>query len=212
MRPATIGRDTADTGAHNPVRCPLFAQLVAGLETLGRPHVIDLGPACAALLERLAPMQGRLQVVDLPKALAQWQPHPDDPQPGRWFVDWLLPSGPRPADAVFAWDLPNYLPLDTTAALMRALAARCRRGALVHMLATYAHPDMPATPARYVPTGEDALLCESSGAPRIAAPRHTSMALDEAFVDLRPERAVLLKSGMQEMTFRVEVTSWPPRR
>lgn len=211
MRPATIGRDPAGTGRQDPVRCPLFAQLMASLETLGRPHVIDLGPASCALLERLAPMQARLQVVDLPIALTQWQPDPEDADPGRWLTDWLMPPGPRPADAILAWDLPNYLPLEISAALMRALAARCRRGALVHLLATYAHPDMPATPGRYIPVGEDALLCESHTTSRIAAPRYTSTALDEAFVDLRPERAVLLKSGMQEMTFRVESTAplWP---
>jgi len=203
MRPATIGRDPASSGRQDPVRCPLFAQLMASLESLGRPHVIDLGPAGQALLERLAPMQARLQIVDLPNALAKWQPDPEDAHPQRWFLDWLMPPGPRPADAILAWDLPNYLPLEITAALMHALAARCRRGALVHLLATYAHPDMPATPGRYSPVGEDALRNERGTAPRISAPRYTSTALDEAFVDLRPERAVLLKNGMQEMTFRV---------
>lgn len=212
MRPATSARDSVSTGTQAPVRCPLFAQLMTGLETLDRPHVIDLGPACSALLERLSPMRAHLHVVDLPDAIAHWQPESDDDAPGRWFVDWLLPPGPRPADAVFAWDLPNYLPLDATAALMRALAARCRHGALVHMLATYAHPDMPATPRRYVPVGADGLLCGSTAAPQIAAPRYTSTALDEAFVDLQPERAVLLKNGLQEMTFRVNATSWPKRR
>ncbi len=211
MRPATIGRDSTSTGTQHPVRSPLFAQLLGWLEAMGRPQVIDLGQVCPALLERFATMSAWVQVVDLPHALAQWCAAPEDVNAGRWFVDWLLPPGPRPADAVLAWDLPNYLPLEVSAALMRALATRCRRGALVYMLATYAHPDMPATPGRYVPTGDDALLCESSATPRIAAPRHTSAALDEAFVDLRPERAVLLKNGMQEMTFRVDATAWPPR-
>lgn len=203
MRPATTG-PAPEAGAPATVRSPLFMRVLGMLESRERPVVIDLGSATPELLDRLGPMHARLEVIDLPRALEAWHEPPDAEQPGQHFIDWLLPPGPRPADVVLAWDLPNYLPLPVFGRLMHEVARRCRRGALLHMLATYAHSRMPARPGRYVPEGYDALRCAPANAALIDAPRHSSEAIDAALQGMHMERAVLLRSGLQEMLFEVE--------
>jgi hypothetical protein len=195
---ATDLRSTA-TPVDNALRSPLFAGVLERLRAGSRWSVLDLGKVQPALVSLLQPLQCRLEVADLPA----WLAAAGDlaaARPDTLAIEAVLPPpGERPLDLVLCWDLLNYLPLPLLAALMEAVAARCRQGTAVHALMMYSHRRMPAAPGAYLPCEDGRLVYAPVNEQDCAAPRYSSEQLAARTPRYRTDRAMLLHSGMQEL-------------
>ncbi|RFA29174.1 hypothetical protein CAI21_10415 [Alkalilimnicola ehrlichii] len=125
----------------------------------------------------------------------------------------LLPDGlDEPVDAVFCWDLLNYLSQPALAALGRLFSEIVRPDGLVHALVQTRDNTIPDRPGRYAAMGAETLFGEAgeSAATR-AAPRYTPWDLEKYCGNLVVDRSVMLRNGMQEYLLRVTPDAAGPR-
>ncbi len=185
-----------------PFNAPLWRLAIEELDPEQRCVVLDLGPAVPETVQLLSAYRCRLQIADIADALATIAAAEDTKARMTACATALGPPAPEPLDLVLCWDLWNYLPPTAFAALMHAVAARCRPGARVHGLVVYSEPQMPATPGRFRPQPGGQLLWDVSIAETCAAPRYSPEQLGDALADFRHERGMLLSNGLQEFLYR----------
>lgn len=190
------------------LKAPLFKLLVEQLDATGRRSVLDIGAASTPMLSLLGRSRCRVEIADIASDDGIARMNGDEPADA--LVELAGSLLPRHAeedaaiDVVLCWDIPNYLKPGALSALMRAVAARARPGALVHALVVYSERSMPARPGRFVPT-EDARLVNRGGVVgEIAAPRYSPDDLRRIMHGYEIERAMLLANGMQEFLFRLQ--------
>ncbi len=106
-------------------------------------------------------------------------------------------------DLVFCWDLLNYLKPEAVTALMTAVAARARPGALAHALIVYSERLMPDRPGRFIPDEDYTLVDRAVPGATIDAPRYSPEFLGQIVEPFAIEHARLLANGMQEFLFRL---------
>lgn len=185
-----------------PFNAPLWRLAIEGLDPAQRCVVLDLGPAVAQTVQLLGDYRCRLQIADIGGELATIDAAEDAQSRAAACEAALGPRGPEPLDLVLCWDLWNYLSLPGLAALMRAVAARCRPGARIHGLVVYTDTRMPVSPGRFLPQPDGQLLWDAPVAETCAAPRYSPEQLGEALADFRHERGMLLANGLQEFLYR----------
>lgn len=194
----------ADAGWH----APLFRSLVEDLRGGGRRVVLDLGTARSANLGLFRHFRVRLYVADVGGGLLDLSSL-SDPERLRRRAEALLPrTGPEPLDLVLCWDLLNYLGRDAMAALMTAIARRCRPGALAHGFIVSSRPRMPRDPGAFDVIADDRVQRVGPTEPERPAPRYTAWDLDRCMPDYVVDRSVLLQDGRQEYLMRLRT---PPR-
>ncbi|MGH8223342.1 MAG: hypothetical protein ACREQZ_10250 [Woeseiaceae bacterium] len=204
-----MGRATARAPMHKPeaVNVPLFRLLVEQLDAAGRRIVLDLGAASTPMLSLLGRCRCCVEIADL--ASDGGIDRMNAEAPGEALVataESLLPAH-RAEDAVgfvFCWDVLNYLKPRAMTALMSAIAARARAGALAHALIVYSERSMPDRPGRFVPTEDLKLVNRAASVAEIAAPRYSPVDLDRIMGRFAIEHARLLANGMQEFLFRLK--------
>jgi hypothetical protein len=103
-------------------------------------------------------------------------------------------------DAVFAWDLLNYLDRQETAALARRLARCCRPGAVVFALISILK-QIPAQPMRFRILDAEHLAYEPRTAGLRPCPRYAPAELTELLRGFTLDRSFLLRHGVQEYLF-----------
>jgi hypothetical protein len=203
---ATIGRATAraEIPVSATLKAPLFRALIERLDPERRCVVLDLGAARTQTIALFGQFRCRLDIADLGEDLDRLNGEPD-PQVLRDTVELLLPRRlqPEPTDVVLCWDLLNYLDRPALSAVMSCVAARARRGALVHALIVYSEKQMPARPGQYVPTDEHTLVNLGDARPARPAPRYSPDDLARCMPGYSVERAMLLSNGMQEFLFKL---------
>lgn len=184
------------------LRVPLFESVMTGFDDDRRHVVIDCGPARSGLLELLAGLRCRIDVLDLPVQLNRLASLDADSDFEAWFAQWLPAADDEPADLILCWNLLDYLEPAQIAALMTVLIERLRPGGRIHALVEYSSPKMAAAPGGMAPAGKTALTLESVAERSRPAPRHSRGALEKLMPGLKTERGMLLSNGMQEYLFR----------
>lgn len=211
---SSMGRATARAPMETPtaLKAPLFRSLVEQLDGAGRRHILDLGAASTPMLSLLGRSRCRVEIADLASddGISRINVEEATREELAAMAEALLPShrgddGDDDAlDIVFCWDLPNYLKPKPLSALMSAIAARARRGALVHALIVYSERTMPARPGRFVPTEDVMLVNRGASTAEIAAPRYSPDDLRRIMSGFAIDRVMLLSNGMQEFLFRLQ--------
>jgi hypothetical protein len=184
------------------LRVPLFETVVAGMADDRRHVLIDCGPARSGMIDILTGYRCRLDVLDLPAQLDQLRSLPAETDLGGWFERLLPATASEPADAIFCWNLLNYLAPAQIAAFLAVLTKRLKPGGQVHALIEYSSPRMPAAPGRMAPVAPTALLLEPVDAEQVDSPRYARGTLEKLMPGLKAERTMLLSNGMQEYLFR----------
>lgn len=182
------------------LRVPLFESITAGLDDEARHVLIDCGPARAGMIDMLAGLRCRLDVLDLPARLDTLAALPEDTDLAAWFAQWVPPARSESADLILCWNLLDYLTPEQISALMGALIPRLRPGGRIHALVQYSSPQMPEGPGGMAPASRTALRVDSGPASR-KAPRHSRGTLEKFMHGLKAERTMLLSNGMQEYLF-----------
>ena len=101
-------------------------------------------------------------------------------------------------DAVFAWDLLDYLGAAGAGVLAQRLAAYCHPRALVYA-AVSRDARMPAQPGRWEVVDEETILhLPTDHGPTVPAPRFVDATLQRALPAFRVHKSYLLKQGLQE--------------
>jgi hypothetical protein len=211
---SSMGRATARPPLQKleALKAPLFRLLLEQLDGAGRRHILDLGAASTPMLSLLGRSRCRVEIADLASDGGIGRLNAEMPvEELASMAESLLPAhGGRDdalddaLDLVFCWDLPNYLKPGPLSALMRAIAARARSGALVHALIVYSERTMPERPGRFVPTEEQMLVNRNGPAAEISAPRYSPDDLRRIMGSFAIDRAMLLANGMQEFLFRLQ--------
>lgn len=182
------------------LRVPLFESAVARLDD-GRRHVVmDLGPARSGTISTFGSLRCRLDIADLPSMLAGPEAE-EESAPGRRLAAALPPPRGESTDLILCWGLFNYIPTESIAALMGALARRSVKGTRVHALIEYSARSMPAIAPVFAATGRDRLCIESPPGTTVATPRLAARDLEACMAGFRHERTMLLGNGMQEYLF-----------
>jgi hypothetical protein len=112
-------------------RSPTLKALVSRLSDDVPYHVLDLGGASGANVEFFSRFSDRLQIADLPDALACAEMQEllrADPAAAFRKV---LPLAREPFDVVLAWDVLNYLTREQFGCLAAYLGGACSQDALV---------------------------------------------------------------------------------
>lgn len=180
---------------------PLFRSLVDGLSARERWVVLDLGAARTQTIALFGQHRCRLDIANLADELTELNALPQRTQVQQ-AVDEVLPKcNGEATDLVLCWDLMNYLERPALSAVMSGIAARCRRGTLVHALIFYSHTHMPTQPGCYVPQKDNSLIDVAASLGERPAPRYSPDDLKQCLTDYSIERARLLSNGMQKFLF-----------
>jgi len=197
-----ISRSAADSGGTEPLRAPLFRELIERIPEDSRRVVLDLGPARPETVALFGRFRCRMEIADLAQSLDALNAAGSIEELAAAVRASLPAERSEPVDVVLCWDLLNYLGRPALAALMEAIALRCRPGALVHFLLAYAQPRMAARPGRFAPLPDGRLLHEPQAGAERPAPRYSPEDLSRCLPDFQVVRAMLLQNGMQEFLYR----------
>jgi hypothetical protein len=194
-------RAPAEAAAPPGLRSQALKAILGGLRAGTRHAVLDLGPPLAANIEFLAGLSCRVRIADLHRSLSVESIESRRPEAVGALFGRLLPLAPGERfDAIFAWDVFDYMRPDQVSALVARLAPACHPEAPVLVLASTGR-EIPAKPLRYRILDPEHLSCEGPGEPRRASPRHTQPDLVRMMPGFSVRRSVLLRSGIQEYLF-----------
>ncbi|MEM7050405.1 MAG: hypothetical protein AAF604_12140 [Acidobacteriota bacterium] len=168
---------------------PALGLVFAELENAERLSILDLGPAMGENLDYFSQrFPCRLQVADLYRSL-----HGEDPVGQfRRLIDLQ-----EPPDLVLAWDLPSYLPRETTRSLFRHLAEQSAAGTRVFTMIA-SHAQMPLEPGSFVLRGEADLEYRYPSTKTRPTQRLPPAELANLAPQYRVDRSFLLRHGFQE--------------
>lgn len=179
-------------------RSPALASLLGDLKG-GRVEILDLGAPIGANVEFLAPLGCKLYIEDLYSALVNRQPRGAEAEIAgpEFFAEFLpLPDDVR-FDAIFAWDLFNYLKREELSHFAAHLDRYCRPGTTIFALISILK-QMPAQPLRFRFHDEGSLIYERRTASERPSPRLATSELPDLLGDFRIDRTFLLRNGFQE--------------
>jgi hypothetical protein len=203
-----MGSATARAPIDRPaaLKAPLFSAALSQLDHGGRCIILDLGAASTGILEALGRYRSYVQIADLGGCggLDVLNSQPDDAAIDELAEFVLPPKYHEDIDLILCWDLLNYLRPSAVSALMHAIGARSRHGAVAHSLIVYADAAMPEQPARFVPDLDDRLIDKRNTTNQVPAPRYTPEDLGKMLGPFQIDRAMLLANGMQEFLFRCD--------
>jgi hypothetical protein len=189
---------------------PLFRELTERLGREQRRVLLELGCLMPGTLALLEGFRCCLFVVDAGEVLEALSRESEEPD---WFSEQVTAAFPHidePVDAVFCWDLLNYLSPPVLGALGRELSRIVKPGGFAHALIHVA-PTMPERPGRYSVESTEQLVCNGLGAVTRRSPRYTPWDLEKHCASLKLERSVMLRNGMQEYLLRIEPQGSGPR-
>ena len=103
-------------------------------------------------------------------------------------------------DAIFVWDLFDYLDLEISRALMRRVGRYCRTGTLLYLM-TSNEETIPDAPGRFTIVDEQHLRFERLGAGTRGGMRHSPRGLERIMPGFRLQHSYLLEYQMQDYLF-----------
>ena len=179
-------------------RSPALSSLLGDIRG-ERVEILDLGTPLGANVEFLAPLGCKLYIEDLYTALSNRQPRGAEGESAgpEFFAEFLpLPAEVR-FDAIFAWDLFNYLKREELAQFAAHLDRYCRPGTRIFAVVSILK-QMPAQPLRFRFHDEGSLIYERRTAGERPSPRLATAELPELLKGFRVDRTFLLRNGYQE--------------
>lgn len=193
-----------------------FQALVARLERLESPAILDLGTASGRNVRFLSHLARRLTIADLRGSLRETPGTPvrgaasADASDGlrstlrAWFeplvVDWRY-------DVVLAWDLFDYLTPADLGALMDILRPRIRPGAILFAMISYV-AKISREPNDYEIRDGSALRFHTTSTGERPSPRYKEPELLRLLGGFTVDTTFLMRHGVQEYLFvREEVRS-----
>jgi hypothetical protein len=202
--PKTAGprREFAEPREPQPplYRSPTLKALVSRLSSESSYRILDLGTASGANVEFFSRFSGRLQIADLPDALASAELRSllvTDPAAG---FRRALPAAREPFDVVLVWDVFNYLSREQLGCLAGHLGRLCRPGAL--MLAFISTTkQMSDLPLVFKVVDEQTVLFQPQTSALRPSPRFPPAEVERLTSGFAVEQSVLMRHGIQEYLF-----------
>ena len=112
-------------------------------------------------------------------------------------------------DAIFAWDLLDYVGAAGLAVLGERLAPHCHARTLLHAMVAR-EGRLPAQPARWEIVDEHTIRQQPYTGPHLEAVRLTDASLQRSLGSFRVDRSYLLQNGLQEFLLEPGAPSLPP--
>jgi len=179
------------------VRCPSLKALVSHLTGAQVRNILDLGTAIGTNVDFFSRFSCRLQIVDLPGALAsKGLQSVLKAAPSAAFRQ-VLPSDGDTFDVVLAWDVLNYLTKDQFRALSGELGRLCRPGALMLAFISTAR-EMPASPSVFKIVDGETLLAQPRTDALRPSPRFPPAEVEKLAAGFAVMQAVRMRHGVQE--------------
>jgi hypothetical protein len=151
-------------------------------------------------VEFLSRFSCRLQIADLPEALASEKLRPlltADPAAAFRRV---LPVARQPFDVVLAWDVLNYLTREQLGCLGAHLGSLCRPGALVLAFVSTTK-EMSSVPLVFKIVDDQTLLLRQQTIAVRPSPRFLPAEVGRLFSGFAVVQSVVMRHGVQEYLF-----------
>jgi hypothetical protein len=178
--------------------------MLDSLDANARHVVLMPGPANPGILARLSGKRCRLVVADAALALCGLDNLSLEAEALALNVERLvLDAGSERIDAVFGWDLLNYMRPPLMKAFAERLAAIMSPGGRLHAYIHSANASMPDVPQHYTILDDDTVVPILSSTQERKTPRYSYGDLEKHAAGMRVARSVLLRNGMQEYLLQV---------
>lgn len=179
--------------------CPVFTSLMAMMDKMENPAVLDLGPACAANLELLSRFRCKLFIEDVHDLIESFtgDAPADEAILKNWLGQWTAGTAKQSIDVVLAWDIFNYLEPGPWKIFTDHLTPLLKTGAPLYLL-VYTQRDMPALPMQFKAIGLDKLEYRPHTGETRPSPRFNQTELKRRLQNFSVTKSVLLRNGIQE--------------
>ena len=179
----------------------LLAQRIAGTR---HSDILDLGSPNAANIDYLSQYSCVFHIGDLPRALAEdpGMSGPEEERDVRSAVDRVLAyeDGLR-FDAIFVWNLFDYLDAPTVRAVAHRIGQYCRSGTLLYLTTTNSET-IPDEPGKFTIVDEQHFRFERAGEGTRSGVTHTPRGLERIMPGFRFQHSFLLDDNiMQDFLF-----------
>jgi len=199
----TFRRTSEPLASEIEFKAPGFERVVRQIAASRRSDILDLGPPCRANIEYLSQFPCMLHIGDISRALAE-EPEMSEPEEERDVegvaVRLIAYEDDTRFDAIFVWDIFDYLDSTTSRAVMRRLGDYCRTGTLLYLM-TSNRETIPDEPARYSIIDDQHLRFERRGSGTRDGMKHSPRALQRLMQGFRLQHSFLLGHEMQEYIF-----------
>ena len=184
-------------------RAPGFELLAGHIARLRRSDIFDLGSPSRANVEYLSQFSCVLHIGDVSRALAE-DPEmavPEEERDVEGAVERAIAFQDHTRlNAIFAWDLFDYLDEATSRAIMRRIGGYCCTGTLLY-LTTSTGETIPDRPGRFTIVDERNLRVERVGAGTRSGMKHSPRGLERIMPGFRLHHSFLLGHQMQDYLF-----------
>lgn len=185
--------------------CPAFASLVEKLE--GKPehkyHILDLSAASGNHIEYFSRFRCRYHIGDVLQTLPNLAA-PEEDEPALDFIRILPLNMTEKLDLVLAWDGLNYLDKELLPQFSQHLIHQCNPGAWLHAF-VFTRGNMAAEPVRFEILSAGTMRRQIVADGSVAAPCYPQRVLEKLMPGFRAVQSRLLKNGLQEYLFQVQV-------
>lgn len=190
---------------------PGLERVATRIATSRRSGILDLGPPSRANVEYLSQFSCVLHIGDLFRALDEEpdmlvpvderDPEVEDERDLESAAERLLAykDGTR-FDAVFAWNLLDYLDEALSRAVMRRIGRYCRTGTLVYLTISN-RETIPDQPGRFTIVDEQHLRFQRVGIGTRSGMQHSPRALQRMMPGFRLQHSFLLRHELQDYLF-----------
>lgn len=195
-------REFADALEPQPplYRSPTLQALVSRLSSEGAYHILDLGVASGANVAFFSRFSCRLQIADLPEALASEKLRPVlTADPAAAFRR-ILPVARQPFDVVLAWDVLNYLTREQFGCLAAHVGSLCRPGALVLAFVSTTK-EMSSVPLVFKIVDDQTFLLRQQTTAVRPSPRFPPAEVGRLMSGFAVVQSVVMRHGVQEYLF-----------
>ena len=184
-------------------RAPGLELLAGHIGRLRRSDILDLGSPSGANIEFLSQFSCVLHIGDVSRALAE-DPEmavPDEERDVEGAAERVIVFEEHIRfDAIFAWDMFDYLDAATSRAIMRRVGGYCCTGTLLY-LTTSIGDMIPDRPGRFTIVDERNLRVERVGAGTRNGVKHSPRGLERIMPGFRLHHSFLLGHQMQDYLF-----------
>ena len=185
------------------LRTPGFELVATQVAAMRRPDILDLGSPSLGNVEYLSQFSCMLHIGDVLRALAD-EPGMAEPEEER-DVDGIVErvieyEDDLRFDAIFVWDLFDYIDPGIARALMHRIDRHCRTGTLLYLTIS-TEETIPDAPGRFTIVDERHLRIERPGARTRSCMRHSPRGLERIMPGFRLRHSFLLANRMQDYLF-----------
>ena len=199
----TLRRTAGPLPSEMVFRSPGLELLARQISNVQRANVLDLGSPRAANIAYFSQFSCVLHIEDLPRALADdpGMSAPEEERDVEGVVGRLIThrDGIR-FDAVFVWDLFDYLDALMIRAIMCRIGHCCRTGTLLFMM-TSNRETIPDEPGRFTIVDEQHLHFERVGMGTRNGVNHSPRGLERIMPGFHLQHSFLLGNDMQDYLF-----------